>query len=106
MVSIPMAFPAPEPGPGSPRPLGHVVLEATNIIAARKGRIDSFLTILQAAHPEKLIEEVLGPRNYARVKIRMDDGVSIKETIKDIARARGKRTTIKTVERVFYSPRD
>jgi hypothetical protein len=92
--------------PGHLVPSGHLVLEATNIIAARRGQRDTLFDILRAEHPGVTMEQVLGPRSYARVKIGMDDENIVKEAIKSIARARGVRTTIKTVERVFYSPRD
>lgn len=88
------------------RPLGWVVLEATNIIAAQAGRTDSLLGLLSAALPETATQSVDGRRSYARVKINMEDEENVKDTIKRIARARGVRTTVKTIERVFESPRD
>lgn len=87
-------------------PAGHIVMEATNLIAARRGRTDTLVDLLRSHHPGMTMEQVLGPRGYARVKITMENEDAVKATIKDIARARGVRTTIKVVERVFYSPRD
>lgn len=87
-------------------PSGHLVLEATNLIAARRYRTDSLFDILQAELPRVTMEQVPGPRAYARVKISMESEDIVKAKIKMIARARGVRTTIKTVERIFYSPRD
>lgn len=89
--------------------LEFIVLEATNIIAALPGRTDSLLELLRLELPGMYMEPCDGPRSYARVKINMvnmEEEEVAKQTIKRIARARGVRTTIKTIECIFYSPRD
>lgn len=102
VIAIPEAMRAPAPR-------GHVVIEVDRIINRRPGQEETLFSSLSARLSPYLgsqVEEEQGERSYARVRIQMEYENAVREEIKKIGHERGKRVNIKTVSRVFESPRD
>jgi len=91
---------------------GHAVLEADRIINRRPGQEETLGSMLRErrAHNKFYIQGSIdneeGPRSYARVRVSINDEDAIRSAIKDIGKERGKRVNVKTISRVFESPRD
>jgi len=102
VVIPPDAFPTQEP-----RPAGHVVLEANNLIKPGPGQ-DTLASLIQARFPNIRIEACDGDRGYARVRVALEVEEVVKAIIKGIARELRKKTNVREVPgtRCFYSPRD
>jgi len=92
----------------TPKARGHVVLEVDHIINRRPGQEETLCTLLRTrlVHLANQIEQEDGPRSYARVRVPMEQEDVVRAEIKQIGHEHRKRVNIKTISRVFESPRD
>mmetsp|Transcript_45086 Transcript_45086/g.89346 ORF Transcript_45086/g.89346 Transcript_45086/m.89346 type:complete len:104 (-) Transcript_45086:70-381(-) len=100
-ITVQPAFPA-----SATAPIGHVVLEASHLIKSTAD--ETLASLIQARCPQLLVEEYMGERSYARIRVTLEAEDAVRDIIKTIARERGKKPHVREVRgtRQYYSPRD
>lgn len=84
---------------------GWIVLEVNNLINKKR---ESLFQLLRERLPRLDLQECEGPRQFARVRVRIDQEAEVRREIDDLRKARGKRVDVKEIveQRAFESPRD
>merc|ERR1711920_643236 len=88
------AFPSQQP-----RLVGHVILEANNLVDIGGKQIRTLESLIHERCPDIFVGSVDGDRGFARVRITLEDEALVKAVIKAIAKGLGRKASVREVPR-------